>query len=144
MRLPIAFAIALTILAGCTPAQTTVEDAWVRLPAVSGHPAAAYFRLRAGSEPVTLLAVRTPIAIRAELHESMVMRGRMMSMKPLAQVQVPAGATVLFEPADKHVMLFDVSPSLKAGATAKLTLAFADGRTIDANARVVGAGDPAP
>ena len=41
-------------------------------------------------------------------------------------------------------MLFDVSPTLKPGEKAPITLSFADGKTIEVQAIIVGAGDPAP
>ncbi len=133
------------LLAGCGKVpDAAVEDAWVRLPAVAGRPGAAYFHLRAGAKPITLLKVSTPAAIRTELHESMTRSSGMMSMAPIAQLAVPASDSIDFAPGGKHVMLFDVSPSLKPGTTAKLTLSFADGTTMDTQARVVGAGDAPP
>lgn len=143
--------VAVTMLAACSqaPKDASVTDAWVRLPAVAGNPGAAYFKLNAGSEPIMLLDVSARFAVRTELHESMAGAGHeghgsMMSMAPLKQVAVPAGASVTFAPAGKHVMLFDVSPSVKAGDKVPLTLALANGRNIEVQASVVGAGDPAP
>ena len=39
-----------------------------------------------------------------------------MTMTPLGQVSVPAGAAVAFAPGGKHLMLFDVAPQVKPGA----------------------------
>ncbi|WP_326525388.1 copper chaperone PCu(A)C [Sphingomonas sp.] len=142
MRLVMMGAMAAVLLAGCGQrAEPQVEGAWVRLPAVEGRPAAAYFTLKAGGAPVTLLSVRTPAAVRTELHESMKGHGGMMTMKPLKQIDVAAGATLAFEPGAKHVMLFDVNPALKPGGEMVLTLAFADGKTVEAKAALRGAGD---
>jgi copper(I)-binding protein len=145
MRLPIAGVIAALMLAGCgaKPA-AKVEGAWVRLPAVAGRPGAAYFTLKAGQQPLTLVSVKTPAAVRTELHESMTGHSGMMSMTPLQQVAMPANGALTFAPGGKHVMLFDVNPALKAGGTTTLTLALADGTTIETPATVRGAGDPAP
>ncbi len=143
MRLPI-LVLALASLAACSAKAPAVDDAWVRLPAVPGRPGAAYFTMSAGAEPVTLLSVRTPAAVRTELHESMTGHAGMASMAPIAQVAVPAGETLRFAPGGKHVMLYDVNPALKPGAQTELTLALADGSTLAAKARVVGAGDAAP
>ena len=144
MRL-IAVMAACAMLGGCgDKAAAGVEGAWLRLPAVPGRPGAAYFHLRAGDRPQTLVAVSTPAAIRAELHESMGGSGGMMSMTPLRQVAVPAGGSIDFAPGGRHVMLFDVSPALKPGATAKLVLKFADGKAIETQAKVVGPGGSAP
>ena len=137
-------AVAL-LAAGCqqAPAETQVEGAWVRLPAVSGRPGAAYFTIRGGSKGDTLLQVSTPAALRTELHETMDHEGAK-SMRPIRDVAVPAGGTLAFAPGGKHVMLFDLGPQVKPGDTIPLSLAFAGGRTIEAQAKVVGAGDSPP
>ena len=120
------------------------SDAWIRLPAVPGRPAAAYFTLHGGARPATLVAVSTPAAGRAELHESMAGHAGMMRMAPLPRVDVPAGATVTFAPAGRHVMLFNVSPTLKPGGSAVLTLTFGDGPKLETAATVLGPADPDP
>jgi copper(I)-binding protein len=138
--------VAVALLAsGCqqAPAETGVERAWVRLPAVSGRPGAAYFTIRGGSKGETLLQVSTPAAMRAELHETMDHAGTK-SMRPVRDVAVPAGGTLAFAPGGRHVMLFDIGPNVKPGDTIPLAVAFAGGRTVVAQARVVGAGDPPP
>jgi hypothetical protein len=149
MKLPIVFGLAL-LLSGCGEiGDTEVEDAWIRLPAVQGRPGAAYFHIRTGKDAETLLAVATPAAIRSEMHETTrVLGGKTgagaMTMTPLPSLTVPAASSLTFAPGGKHVMLYDVSPALKAGDTAKLALKFADGDTWEGEATVVGAGDPAP
>lgn len=140
-----ASAAAVLLLAACgAKRDVAVDRAWVRLPAVAGNPAAAYFTLHGGSTPAILLKVATPAAARAELHESMTGMHNMTTMAPLKQVEVPTGADTGFAPGGRHVMLYDVSPTLKPGDAALLTFAFADGRTLETEAKVVGAGDPAP
>lgn len=131
-------------LAGCgQPAALSVDGAWVRLAAVPGRPAAAYFTLHGGATDATLVAVRAPMAKRSELHESMG-AGGMATMTPLGQLAVPARATVAFAPGGRHVMLFDIASGVKPGGTMGLGFAFADGRTLEGTARVLAAGDPAP
>lgn len=134
---------AATMAPGCQQRdeQASATSAWIRLPAVSGRPAAAYFTLKGGSTPAVLLSVRTPAAIRTELHETKTGAGGMMSMAPVAQVDLAPGATVEFAPGGKHVMLFDVAPSLKPGEKVPLTLAFADGKSVEVQADVRAAGD---
>lgn len=145
MKLPIAGCVAALMLAGCGAAPTAgVDSAWVRLPAVAGRPGAAYFTLKAGARPLTLLSVKTPAALRTELHESVRSSAGVMSMTPVGQVDVPANGAVALAPGGKHVMLFDVDPALKPGGTTTLTLALADGATMEAKAAVRGAGDAAP
>ena len=127
-------------LAGCQPAELGVDDAWVRLPAVQGRPAAAYFTVKGGPQATSLVAVSSPAAIRAEIHE-MKHEGGMMTMAPLKDVPVGAGARVEFKPGGKHVMLYDVAPQVRAGTRIPLRLAFADGKTGDAPAGGGAAGD---
>ena len=141
MRLPI-IALALALSACERAPELRADDGWVRLPAVAGRPGAAYVTIHGGDQPATLLKVTTPSAIRAELHESG--GGAMATMRAVTQIDVPAGSSVALAPGGKHVMLFDVDPKLKAGDTAKLSLDFADGKTLDVAAKVVAPGEAAP
>jgi periplasmic copper chaperone A len=138
--------VALALASACqqAPAELKAEQAWVRLPAVRENPGAAYFTLKGGSDAAILLAVSAPFAVRTELHESMKGEHGMAMMKPVKDVAVPARGTVKFEPGGKHVMLFDVSPQVRAGERVPLTLAFADGKKVEVQAVLVGAGDPEP
>ena len=140
MRVAACIAVVALPLAACGPAQERqVDGAWIRLPAVPGRPGAAYFTLHGGAADATLVAVASPRAARAELHESMAN-----GMRPVVSVPVPAGGIVSFAPGGRHVMLFDLDPRLPPGSSAALTLSFADGRTLSTTAPVVGAADPAP
>lgn len=147
MRLfPATLLLAATVLAaGCQQQerQVSASGAWIRLPAVTGRPAAAYFTLHGGTAPAVLLSVRTPVAIRTELHETTTGAGGMMSMAPVEQVDLAPGATVEFAPGGKHVMLFDVAPDVKPGEKVPLTFAFADGKSVEVQADVRAAGDDA-
>ena len=138
---PVVFAAAL---AGCAQEkQVFVDQAWVRLAAVPGRPAAAYFRLHGGPADTTLIAVASPVAIRAELHETMA-EGPTMKMRAVDKVALPAGTTVAFAPAGKHVMLFDLSPTIKPGGGVPMRFTFADGLQIEYTAKAIAAGDPPP
>ena len=143
MRPLIGIGLALALAACGRPPELHADKAWIRLPAVPGRPAAAYFTVTGGTAKTTLLAVSTPAALKAELHESMEHHG-MMQMAPLAQVDVGPGATVSFAPGGRHVMLFGVNPKLKPGDITPVTLQFAEGRNLEVEAKVVGAADPAP
>ena len=138
---PVALAAAL---AGCAKErQVSVDQGWVRLAAVPGRPAAAYFRLNGGPADSTLIAVASPVAIRTELHETMA-QGPTMSMRAIDRVALPAGGTIAFAPGGKHVMLFDVAPTVKPGGGVPLRFTFADGLQIEYSARAIAAGDPPP
>jgi copper(I)-binding protein len=144
MRGILGIVAAALLLAGCgKPAELGADHGWVRLPAVAGRPGAAYFTIRGGAQADTLLAVSTPAALRAELHETMDHQG-VKSMQPTRDLAVPAKGEVVFAPGGRHVMLFDLGPGVKPGGHIPLALAFASGKKLEIQAQVVGAGDPPP
>lgn len=125
---------------GCRQSpERIVDGAWVRLPAVPGRPAAAYFRVMGGRDATRLIGVEVDGARRSELHES----GNG-GMRRLADLPIPADTIVEFGPGGRHVMLFGLDPRLKAGARTTVRLVLGDGRRPAAPARVVGPADPAP
>lgn len=142
------FAIALPLfaLAACgqpAPRSAKVEHAVVQLPAVPGRPGAAYFTLDGGPVDDRLMAVTSPLAVKAEMHE-MKMAGGMMGMAAIeGGLPVPAGGTVEFATGGNHVMLFDISPRVAAGGKMPLQFSFASGAKLEAEADVVAAGTAA-
>jgi copper(I)-binding protein len=123
--------------------ELSVTDAWVRLPAVAGRPGAGYFKVHGGAAPDRLTAIESPQASRAELHEGGMHDG-MMTMRPMDGVDVPAEADIAFAPEANHVMLFGIDPKLRSGGTLPLRLRFASGAERSVDAKLIGAGDPAP
>ena len=106
------------------------------LPAVPGHPAAAYFTIANQSGKATSI---TGIAIdgagKAEMH---ITKGG--AMEPLAKLDLAAGETALFSPGGRHVMVFDLAPKLAAGGNTSITFTFADGSTLNAQVQIESAG----
>ena len=139
----IPFAAATLLATPAAAAGLTVSDAWVRLPAVSGRPAAAYFTLKAGDRAETVTGVSSPSATRAELHESG-MSGGMMKMAPLKSIALTKGQVVPFQPGGRHVMLFGIDPKVKPGSLIRLGLRLANGQQIWVDARAVGTADGPP
>lgn len=132
----LAGALALT---GCSSRpELSSEEGWVRLAAVPGRPAAAYFVIHGGPTPLNLISVGSDVAITSEMHEGG------MAMRKVDSVPIPAGATVSFQPGGRHVMLYDMNPGVKPGRILSLLLTFSDGTRLRQGARVIGAGDPAP
>ncbi|MES3150998.1 copper chaperone PCu(A)C [Sphingomonas faeni] len=142
MRIVFGLGVAAMALASCAPPkELSVDGAWVRLGAVTGRPAAAYFTVHGGPTPATLISVTTDVAIKSEMHETMD-KGGMSTMTPLAKVEIPANTDVAFAPGGRHVMLFDMNSGIKPADRVTLTFAFADGTRIINNATVVAAGTP--
>jgi len=145
MRALFGIVAAAALVAGCQQkAELKADGGWLRLPAVTGNPGAAYFTVHGGDQPATLLAVGTPFAARSEIHESMKGEHASMSMKPVEQVAIPAKTDVKFAPGGYHLMISDIAPKVQPGTRVPLTLAFADGKRIEVQAVVIGAGDPEP
>ena len=136
----------LLLLAACHPhaSEPTVARAWVRLPAVAGQPAAAYFSIVGGSTDDRLLKIESAMAARTEMHASMTGMHGMATMTPLASVPVSRGATVRFAPGGNHAMLFGLDTAVTPGTAVPLRFGFASGRTAEAEAKTVPAGGDAP
>jgi copper(I)-binding protein len=105
-------------------AQVSVSDAWVRATVPQQKSAGAFMRVRSATAG-TLVAVRSPAAASAELHQ-MQMQGQQMSMHAVDAVALPAGQEVNFGPGGYHVMLFGLKQQLKDGDSVPLTLVVED------------------
>ncbi len=137
-------ALLLSACSSSEPKQQTIEDAWVRLPAASGRPAAAYFTIQGGSVPDRLMGISSPLAVRSELHDMAMKNGVMTMAEIKGGVDVPRGDDLAFKPGGKHAMLFDISPKATAGTTIPLTFSFASGATLSFEAKAIAAGDEDP
>jgi periplasmic copper chaperone A len=136
--------LAIMAMTGCGGAGgPTARDAWVRLPAVAGRPAAAYVTIDGGRGAVRLTTIRVPAARRVELHRSMA-QGGAMSMTPVDAIDVPAGAPASLAPGGAHAMLFDLDPALRAGGTTRMTLVFDKAPPIELDAALVAPGATGP
>ena len=115
----------------------TVSEAWARPAAGLNQPDAAYLVIsnRSG-RPDALLSVSSPGASSVEMHESGMDSSGMMAMRPVARIEVPAGATVTLEPGGFHLMLVGLKAPLQAGGTIQLDLRFEHAGTISVQAAV--------
>lgn len=138
-------AAAPMLLAACGggAGEPRASDAWIRLPAVAGRPAAAYVTITGGREAVKLKTMQVPAARLVELHRSG-MAGGVMSMAPVDAIDVPAGGTVRLAPGGDHAMLFDLDPALKPGGTTRMTLMFDSAPAIEIEAKLAAPGSSAP
>jgi copper(I)-binding protein len=72
-----------------------------------------------------LVALSTPAAAQAELHETHTVAG-MMQMRAVEALDIPAGATVKSEPNGLHIMLLHLTHPLQPGSSFPLRLEFRD------------------
>lgn len=143
MHRTIVAVMALAAVSACHPKRAdkpAVTDALVRLAVVPGAPAAGYFTLVGGAKDDRLLRIDSAVTSKIELHES-IMDGGVMTMRPMAEVPVPAGKTVAFAPGGSHAMLFGVDPRITAGTGVPLLFTFASGAKIEVEAKSAAAGD---
>lgn len=122
------------------PAELYVDNAVVNLSPVRGNPSVAYFTVHGGDYDTKLIQVSSPVAIKAEMHESTSQDG-VMSMQQVREVDIPAKSEVKFAPGGKHVMFWNVNPGITAGKAMTLIFTFADGNEIqvDAPTKAMGA-----
>lgn len=59
-----------------------------------------------------------------------------MTMRPVAEIPVPAGGEAVLKPGGYHIMLLDLVTPLEVGQTIPLTLELASGETVEVDAEV--------
>ena len=84
----------------------------------------------------TLLAIETPVAASASIHET-VRRGGMATMAPVAYLVIPADSTIRLAPAGMHGMLDSLARPIVSGDSLSVTFVFNRQRRILTTARVV-------
>jgi copper(I)-binding protein len=126
-RILLAAAAMLAVACSGTDAALSVEGAWVRSnPNLMG---AAYMVITSPvADELIAASVDPTIAGTIEVHE-VVMDGKMMRMREVDGIPLPAGEVVALEPGGYHLMLLDMPAMLAPGTTVELTLTFASGTT---------------
>lgn len=117
-----------TLIAGCLAAalpggahaDTRIDDAWTRAT-VSAQRTSGAFMTITSDTPARLVAVHTPVAGIAEIHE-MTMVDNVMRMRPIESLALPAGTAVVLKPGGYHLMLLDLKAPLQEGERIPLTL----------------------
>jgi periplasmic copper chaperone A len=126
-------------------APLVVDHVWSRA-AMAGRVGVVYLSITATGAPDTLVSVSSPIAPKAELHESYDDNG-VMKMRPVASLTVAPGKPIVLRPGGYHIMLVDLAHALKEGDSFPITLHFADAGPVTVTASVEKAGAsvmPAP
>lgn len=132
---------------GGAAAAVSVSDPWARASAGMANAGAAYMVLEADTDDALVKAsVPSTVAARVELHETVAASGGSgsggmggtggmgsggsgaesgaMSMRPVGEIELPAGEEVALEPGGLHVMLLELAKPLTEGQTIRLTLTF--------------------
>lgn len=124
-------AVTLACAGGSVYAQNVeVQDAWVRT-SVQGQKASSAFMKLTAKESTRLVAVATPVAGVAQVHE-MKMDGDVMKMRAVSGgLELPAGKTVALTPGGYHIMLLDLKAALPKDSTVPLTLVFKNAQGVE-------------
>jgi copper(I)-binding protein len=102
----------------------TAQGAWLRATAPGQTVGAAYLTILNGSSGGDeLIAVESPAAARAEMHESRMQDG-MMRMRAMSAVKLAPRGRLEFTPGGLHIMLAGLKEPLVAGRTVALVLRF--------------------
>lgn len=121
---------------GAAGAAPTIAGAWVRPPQGMERPAAGYFVITGGSQADALLSATSPVAGDVQIHETTTDASGMTGMHPVSRIDVPAGATVTFQPGGFHLMFMDVTGTIVAGGTVQVDLIFEKAGKITVKAEV--------
>ena len=134
-----------------TPAATAsieVEGAWARKSAapggmtagqptmMAGERGAAYMVIKnVGSGDDALIGAASTVANATEVHES-VMSGDVVTMRPVARINVKAGGSIELKPGGYHIMFIGLKQPLQVGEKVVVTLKFEKAGLVQVEAEV--------
>ena len=125
--LALAFSAAYAV--GAYAQNVTVTEAWARAT-VPGQKATGAFMKITAKNNTKLIAVSSPVAGVAEIHE-MKMDKDVMKMAALPNgLELPAGKAVELKPGGYHVMLMDLKAPLAKDSAVPLTLTLQDAKGV--------------
>ena len=122
-----------------------VDQVWARATPSGAKTGVMYLSAtNTGTTPDTLVSASTPVAAKAELHETKSANG-VMQMRPVSALTIAPGKTVVLQPDGYHLMLTGLKQPLKEGERVPLTLVFehAGKRQVTAEVEKIGALHPA-
>lgn len=113
-------ALSFGMLHGAWAGPLVASKAWVR-PTMPGQTVAAAYMDLTAQEPATLVAVRSPVSSKVEIH-FMQMDGDVMRMRAVKQLDLPKNTVVSLSPGGYHLMLTRLKKPIRAGDVVPLTL----------------------
>ncbi len=117
----------------------TLDDAWSRATMTPAQAGAIYVTITDHGAPDRLIGASTPVAGKAELHES-IRDGNIMKMRSVAALAVTPKAPTSLSPGGYHIMLTELKQPLAAGQTFPLTLTFEKAGAVQTTVTVKPAG----
>jgi len=121
-----------------------VEQPWARASAGPAKAGAAYMVIvNKGPAPDRLIAVKSDIAERAEIHTHL-MDGAIMRMRQVDATDILPGPPTVFGPGGRHVMFIGLKKPLTMGDKFPLTLVFEKAGSVTVDVDVLSAGASGP
>lgn len=119
-------------LADATAGETvTIAEGWVKATD-EGMTAAFGTLANPGATDATVTGATTAAAGEVQLHETVDDgSGGTVMQEKAGGFTIPAGGTLALQPGGDHLMLMDVTAPIEPGAEVAVTLAFADGSTLE-------------
>lgn len=106
------------------PGDIVIQEGWARASLGKAPNSAAYMTLMShGDAADKLIAVSTPVADKAELHNH-IMEDGIAKMRPVEAIELVPGEPFVLEPGGFHVMLMGLKGKLGEGESLPLTLTF--------------------
>lgn len=136
-RLVLLSALLLTglLIAGCNDNDANesndginVSEVWSRPVALTGSDdvGAVFMSIENDSETDDrLIAAEVDIAPMTEIHNTTMDDG-VMRMRPVEEIEIPAGETVMLEPGSYHLMMIGLEEALEVGDEFEVRLTFAE------------------
>jgi periplasmic copper chaperone A len=115
-----------------------IENAWSRA-AMAGRTGVVYLTITDTGAPDSLTAASSPVASKADLHESFTDNG-VAKMRDVTTLPVEPGKPLTLSPDGYHIMLTGLKQPLKQGDTFPVTLSFAKAGQVTATVTVQKAG----
>ncbi len=123
--------------------ELTVLDAWTRAAPANANSAAYLTICNRTDAAVALSAASTAAAGAVELHETTRAADGVVSMSPVATIEVEAGGASQLAPGGAHIMLLQLPAALEADGVVEITLNFDGAAPITTSADVRALGDHA-
>jgi len=103
-------------------ASLSVANAYVRAMPPGQSKTVGFLEItNTGTQICRLVSAHSTLSNRLEFHEHRHVQG-MMRMRQVAEVEISAGQTVVFEPGGLHIMLFNLTSPLQAGDSTQMQL----------------------
>jgi copper(I)-binding protein len=124
---------------GVTTDNLEISGAFARASPMVARAGAGFMTITSKGAPDSLIAFKSDICDRPELHTHVNDNG-VMRMRQIDAIEIPAGGKATLEPGGLHLMFIDLREPLQEGQTITATLVFAKAGEVEITIPVKGPG----